>query len=156
MINDDERIKCSFCAESILVDAIICKHCKSRVIAPDGTRLKPGDKIIEKESNPKEISLGMAMFQNLMVPGLGTWKLGERMRGATIFVLIAVMSILFAQDVISFLNPAMQKVMSGNLDALDQMADEANSGSWGPWITILYMYSFIDVYLVSKKKKNNT
>jgi len=150
MYENQDRIKCPFCAELILKDATICKHCKSRVKDANGKHFKPGSELPDKKN---EVSLGSAMLSNLFCPGYGSWRLGQKMRGGIIFAVITIMTIFYAQDTITILSPAFQSAMSGNMDAIDTIADGTKGSSWGTLITIVYIYSFVDVYLVSNSSK---
>lgn len=149
MYENEKRIKCPFCAELILKEATICKHCKTRVKDSNGKHFKPGSKVPDKN----EVTLGSAMLSNLFCPGYGTWKLGAKMRGGIIFVAITIMTIFYAQDTIAILSPAFQSAMNGNMDAIETITDGTKNNPWGTLITIAYIYSFIDVYLVSKSSK---
>lgn len=71
---DELRLKCPDCAELILAEAKVCKHCGYRL---DGTSARAGD---------TGKSPGGAALLSLVIPGLGQAYVGEWWRGAAFFL----------------------------------------------------------------------
>lgn len=146
--SEPKRIKCPFCAELILPDAKICRFCRSDLLK----------NATEPEKSDTQPSLGKAMILNLVCPGLGAWRLGYKLRGAIIFLLVMGLLLVYINEVIPVINKAVNTaIRTGNMHKLNALTNELEHNRWLDWTMYIYIYSFIELYfLIEKNKKTQT
>ena len=144
------RVKCPWCAELIMPEALICPFCRSKVTDVPVAGKAGG--AAQAESKP---GMARAMILNLVCPGLGAWRLGHKGRGTVFFVLITACLMIYAQEVI----PLVQKefnlaLRTGKTAGLMQLETSLKSNSWLDFTFYLYVWSFLDIiFLVRNAKK---
>ena len=153
----NRAVKCPLCSELIQAEAVVCRFCKSKVVGPDGQRISSESVIasFSKTSEKKEgeVSLGKAMLANLFFPGMGSWRLGGKFRGAIIFGTITLCIILISTNYISVINSEINEAMDeGGGSGLETKIAGLGSNWWGVLSFLIYGYSFIDVYLIYREK----
>ena len=152
------EIPCPFCAERIQPDAVLCRHCRSSLVASDGRRLTPEDARQLASRAAREassVSLWQALGANLLVPGYGTWKLGHRMRGLVLLVLVLVCFSLDMKETMDVIKTEMPKAMkTGQTKVLERKLTEAGGSGWGTAAFALYLYTFLDAWLVRPRQKS--
>lgn len=140
------RVKCPFCAELILQEAKICRFCRSDLTG------KAGSNIPEKP-----ISIGRALVLNIVCPGLAAWKLGHKIRGAVILVMVLACMGVYANQVIPVINKSVDiAVRTGNTRKLNNLTKELESNPWADWAMYIYAYSFVDIFFILKSRKTES
>jgi|GEM_PF-1034417 len=153
-----DKIKCPLCAEVIQNNAIICKFCKSNLIGSDGRRISSESSVASileaGKVKTEDASLGQAMLANLFWPGSGSWKLGWKLRGGVIFCAISICIVFSVMAYGAIINKEMADAMNeGVTSSLVEKIAGAGNGWWGSLSFLIYFYSFIDVYLIHRAKK---
>ncbi|HNV71531.1 MAG TPA: hypothetical protein PKO06_17635 [Candidatus Ozemobacteraceae bacterium] len=148
-----EMISCPFCGEQIAAAAVLCRFCRSALVDPQGRRLTQDDarRLIQSPRQTAEtsVSLGSALAANLFCPGLGSWKLGSRLRGAVVGV-VTLLCITFAVSAYAnaFQSEFGKAMRTGRTKALEAKLNEAQDNLWAQAAFWLYVYSFVDVGLI--------
>ncbi|MBF0547019.1 MAG: hypothetical protein HQM08_21440 [Candidatus Riflebacteria bacterium] len=153
----NDKIKCPLCAEEIRSDAIVCRFCRTRLIDSNGNRISTETAIATfhaaAEKKAEGVGLGQAMFANFLCPGLGSWRLGEKKRGAIIFGALTLCILLYAMDYITVINLQITEAMrEHSTKGLEEKLTKLENNWWGTLSFWIYIYSFIDVYLIHRKK----
>jgi hypothetical protein len=152
-----EKVKCPLCAELIQPEAIICRFCHARVRGPDGKRISAETSVASflqaGEKKKDEVGLGQALLGNLFCPGMGSWKLGGRVRGGLLFAVITMCVVFYAMDYMDVINSEIAEAMNeGNASGLEAKIAGLAHNRWRSMAFWLYCYSFLDVYLVYRSK----
>lgn len=152
-----ERVACPFCAELILADAVVCRFCRSKVVSSTGKRITPDEvakaPVVAAPGAEAEVSLGRAMWANLLCPGLGSWKLGAKVRGAVIFIVLMVSVSIYGSHYAAVFRSEMPKALkSGNTKVMEQKLAEVKEDIWGQVAFYLFFYSFVDTWLAYSPK----
>lgn len=165
MTADDLKrtIPCPFCAEHIQVDAVLCRFCRSTLVGADGKRITAAGAASLAQSGARTSGAGRdgegcsllgAMVANAFCPGLGAWKLGSRLRGSVICLLILGCMAMYGMAYADAFNSEFSKAMkSGKTKALEKKMTEVGQNPWGTAGFWLYVYSFVDVWLFFPKKR---
>ncbi|MBF0409127.1 MAG: hypothetical protein HQM10_17395 [Candidatus Riflebacteria bacterium] len=150
------KIKCPLCAEIIQADAVICRFCRTKLIDSDGKRIS-ADAVVaafHAASAKKDdgVGLGQAMLANLFCPGLGSWRLGEKKRGAIIFGVVTVCVCFCAMDYVAVINQEIVEAMKEHsTKGMEENLTRLENNFWGTISFWTYLYSFLDVYLIHRK-----
>lgn len=156
---ENEKDPCPFCAEPILRDAVLCRFCQSKLIGADGRRISASDAASLSRTpigNPDDCTLWQAMWANALCPGYGAWKLGQKKRGGILLVLIMICVIQYAVAYVEVVKAEMPKAMkTGKTKVLEKRMTDLSDNWWGTAAFWLYLFSFVDVYLVARKKRNS-
>ncbi|MDN5279396.1 MAG: hypothetical protein PWR01_3361 [Clostridiales bacterium] len=146
-LTEQNRVKCPFCAEFIMPDAKLCRFCKSKL---DGGHTD--------SKSPQSIGVFKAIILNLVCPGLTAWRLGHRLRGAIILLLVTISLALYAIQITPVIDRAVQQaVRTGNTRRLNGLTSELEKNPWFDRAMYIYLYSFIDIFFLlgPNKKKDD-
>ena len=159
-------VPCPFCAEPIRPDAIICRFCRSNLVDAGGRRISSSEatkRQAEAASQPPlgapgsstpTVSLWSALGANLLLPGLGSWRMGHRLRGAVLLLLILLCFSQHLNTSLAVIRKEMPRALkTGQTKALETHLAEAGDDGWGTAAFWLYIYSFADVLLLSYRKQ---
>jgi len=138
-----ERVKCPFCAELIMPEAVICRFCHSDL---SKKHAKPG----------QAPGMWQAVIWNLVCPGLGAWRLGYRSRGAiTMLVLIGAL-LIGSLQIAELISKKVEKAMrTGNTQIIYSLTEETKDNIWLEAFFYGYLISFVDLwFLVANKQKS--
>jgi len=136
--------KCPFCAEMILAEAIKCRFCQSMLVDDQGQAINDPKALKKAEVGPPGV-LGLLIW-NLMVPGLGSWKLGYRLRGGIILGVVSVAMVIWGMEAMEIFNKILsQAIHSGNAHVSPELMEKMQSGFWYEVTFWVYLYSFIDM-----------
>ncbi len=142
---ESRRVKCPYCAEKIMPEALICPFCRTRLVegAQQQSDGRPG--------------IFRAMFLNLLCPGMGAWKLGHRIRGTVIFCLITASLLVYMGQVMPAIQHKVnQALMTGKTGVLNTLQSDLESNPWMDFAFWLYVLSFFDVYyLIANNSSGN-
>lgn len=150
----EARVKCRYCAEMIMPEALICPFCRSKLSSGAGSD-KPADSV----EPPAAPGFMRVMVYNLICPGFGAWKLGHRARGAVIFFLVIGCLTIFAGQVLPVIQRSVAvAVNTGRTQQLNALSSELENN---PWLEIgfyAYLLSFVDSYflMANARKKATT
>lgn len=166
---------CPFCAEPILAEAKKCRHCQSMLVddqgrpfvvgvdGGDGSGPRPaatgpaaGSTVqpTAGEPTPPRPSLWSLMLANLLCPGLGTWRLGRRLRGFLIGAGLVLAVLLYTQEALPIYAKVMQDALKGRMRAFSADQQAALDGILWHQVAIgLFLYSFVDVWLVHRETR---
>ena len=143
MDDDRKRIKCPFCAELILEEALKCRFCH--------TDLSGGN---QAQSVSGEIGLARALFYNASIPGLGAWKLGHQMRGAVILGLFIFCMATYVHQIRPVITRKLETAMrTGKTKQLETIGDDLKSNPWLGLGLLIYALSFADVWYLKNLEK---
>ncbi len=159
-----ERRPCPFCAESILVGAKKCRYCQSMLVDGQGRPVVvgPGGQVPPSDASPGGPapssttgadqggpSLMSGLLANLVCPGLGSWRMGHRMRGILIGAGMILAVLLYAQTAVPIYQKMLTQVLRGRKAVLtaEQQA-ELDDIIWHKVAVGLFVYSFVDVWLL--------
>lgn len=150
-VEDSKRVKCPWCAELIMPEALICPFCRSKVAD------MPAAKKVAGAGKPEDgrPSMLRAIVLNLACPGMGAWKLGHKTRGAIFFFLVTVSLLIYAAEIV----PAIQKevdiaLRTGKTTGLTKLETDLKDNAWLDIAFYIYVWSFFDiVFLVKNAKK---
>lgn len=147
-----QRVKCPWCAEMIMPEALVCPFCRSKLTG-NGNISVPAAKT--DAARPEAPGMVRCMIQNLLCPGLAAWKLGHRARGAVIFCLITACFCVYAYEIIPIIQKEAPKIASsymksGRLPSLVTLEGELKNNPWLDIAFYLYLLSFVDVYFLVK------
>lgn len=143
--NEDSgnRVKCPFCAELIMPEAVICRFCHSDLSKKKATESKPP-------------GLWQAAIWNLICPGLGAWRLGYRSRGViTMLVLIGAL-LIGSLQIAELISKKVERAMrTGDTQIIYSLTEETKDNFWLEAFFYGYLISFIDLwFLVTNKQKS--
>ncbi|MBU1106196.1 MAG: hypothetical protein KKB51_05960 [Candidatus Riflebacteria bacterium] len=116
---------------------------------------KPQRTIADKSANEKEEpTLVSALVANFFTPGLGSWRMGCKKRGALIFLLMLLCVIMAGIGYAS----SISKQMDAALNMQDDVGFETSMSSSGSffWVTlgmIVFIWSFVDIFLIYAMRK---
>ncbi|NLI77384.1 MAG: hypothetical protein GX442_13205 [Candidatus Riflebacteria bacterium] len=167
-MGNPETRPCPFCAEPILAEAKKCRHCQSMLVddrgrpfvvgvaGGDGASPRPdaAGRAAAGAPPPPRPSLWSLMLANLLCPGLGTWRLGRRLRGFVIGAGLILAVLLYAQEALPIYAKVMQDALRGHMRAFsaDQQA-ALDAIVWHQVAIGLFLYSFVDVWLVHRETR---
>lgn len=161
-MGNPETRPCPFCAEPILAEAKKCRHCQSMLVDDQGRPFVvgvagsegSGPRPAAGEPTPPRPSLWSLMLANLLCPGLGTWRLGRRLRGFLIGAGLVLAVLLYAQEALPIYAKVMQDALKGRMQAFsaDQQA-ALDAIVWHQVAIGLFLYSFVDVWLVHRETR---
>ncbi len=108
----------------------------------------------KQDNNTKDPALASAITANIFLPGIGSWRLGHKKRGAAIIIVIILSILMAGWSYASSINRQMDAAM--NMD--DDAALESSLGSSGSfyWVILAFIalvYSFVDIFLIYRQKK---
>jgi hypothetical protein len=107
------------------------------------------------ESEKTDLSIVSAAISNLFMPGSGSWRLGYKKRGAAILMLMLFCTIMGGLNYASSINSQLDAVMDTQSDAaFDASFDNAGSNNWMIGSFLIFLYSFVDIYLIHKARSN--
>lgn len=149
-IEEGKRVKCPWCAEQIMPEALICPFCRSKVTSLPVTEKNTG------ADKPADSRPGMlrAMILNLVCPGMGAWKLGYKTRGAVVFVLVLAGILVYTAEVV----PVIQKEVeiafrTGRTAGLMQLEADLKDNAWLEVTFYIYLLSFVDIFFLIRNAK---
>ena len=129
--------ECPFCRERIPRGVAKCYHCGSVL---DSTQ---------------ELSMFSVLLVNFLSPGLGSWRMGEKVRGGVIIVAMALCILMTGINYAS----TVSRQLDAAIDTQDDAGFEASFSSSGTWwvtlSTLVFIYSFVDIYLIYAVRKRN-
>ncbi len=137
------RVKCPFCAELIMPEAVICRFCHS-------------DLSKKKATNDQPPGLWQAAIWNLICPGFGAWRLGYRSRGAIIMLVLIGALLIGSLQIAELVSKKVEKAMrTGNTQIIYSLTEETKDNFWLEAFFYGYLISFIDLwFLVTNKQKS--
>ena len=140
MAEDNEQLKpCIFCSKMIANDATFCSYCGKEQIKPE-------------EKLPGQFRL---LILNLMCPGAGDWRLGEKLRGAIIFLVVIGSLVGYCLDVIPIVQKAVNDaILHNKMQALYKLDKQISDNGWMYFFTISYIFAILDsIFLRINKQK---
>lgn len=162
-----ERRPCPFCAELILVEAKKCRYCQTMLVDAQGRPVvvgsescgRPADSVAGMGSGAAPSSSAAAdragpsllscLLANLVMPGLGSWRMGHRWRGFLIGAGLLLSILLYAQSAVPIYQKLLTQALRGRKAVLtaEQQA-ELDDIIWHKVAAGLFIYSFVDVWLL--------
>lgn len=154
-----ERIKCRYCAEMIMPEALICPFCRSNLSSEPSA-------LIQKEPGGTAAPPSMLrlMVLNLLCPGYAAWKLGHRTRGAAIFLVLTVCILIYVAQVVPMIQKQIPMIVkaatSGRPNDLkiitEDVGKEVENNPWMDIAFYIFILSFVDTYflLVNTRKSD--
>ncbi len=153
-LDESKRVKCPWCAELIMPEALICPFCRSKV-----TDLPAVEKNVDK-AKVADGPPGMlrAMVLNLVCPGLGAWRLGHKIRGAVFFFLVTATLLIYAAEVVPVIQREVDIALrTGKTTGLTKLETDMRSSGWLDITFYAYVWSFFDiVFLIRNAKKTES
>ncbi len=113
-------------------------------------------KFPDNEKSEDEASLVSSIVANLFLPGIGTWKLGARKRGAIIMVFMLLCTIMGGLSYVSSMNSQLDAALDMQDDAAFEASFNSSGNSyWMFFSGLIFVYSFVDIFLVYRSKKKH-
>ncbi|PKL51287.1 MAG: hypothetical protein CVV42_00110 [Candidatus Riflebacteria bacterium HGW-Riflebacteria-2] len=140
--DNSRRVKCPFCAELIMPEAVICRFCHS-------------DLSNKKANTGKPPGMWQAAIWNLICPGLGAWRLGHRRRGVITMLVLVGALLIGSLQIAELVSKKVEKAMrTGNTQIIYSLTEETKDNFWMDVFFYGYIISFIDLwFLVTNKQK---
>lgn len=138
-----KRVKCPFCAELILPEAVVCRFCHSDLAKKQAkTEQPPG--------------IWRAIILNLVCPGLGAWRCGHRNRGAITMLILVGALLLGTLQLTELINKKVATaIRTGNMQGIYSISEDAQSNIWFQVFFYGYIISFIDLWFLVKNNRNS-
>lgn len=138
-VDESKRVKCPWCAELIMPEALICPFCQSRAVHGPPGMLR-------------------AMFLNLVCPGLGAWRLGHKIRGTVFFFLVTASLLIYAAEVVPVIQREVDIALrTGKTTGLTKLETNMRSNAWFDIAFYAYVWSFFDIiFLIRNAKKTES
>jgi len=149
-IEEGKRVKCPWCAELIMPEALICPFCRSKV-----TNLPVPEKNVSADK-PADSRPGMlrAMILNLVCPGMGAWKLGYKTRGMVVFILVLTGILVYTAEVVPVIQKEVEMAFrTGNTTGLIQLEDNLKDNAWLEVTFYVYLLSFVDIFFLIRNAR---
>jgi len=136
-----QETECPFCRERIPGDAVKCRHCGSFL----------GGRVVKREEEPTLLS---ALVANVFMPGLGSWRLGAKFRGAVIVLSMIACISMAGMNYVSGISRQMDAAFETRDDvAFDASFSSTENTTWVTLSAVIFAGSFVDIFLIYAQKK---
>ena len=109
----------------------------------------------EAKKQPEGPSIGSSLAANFFFPGMGSWRMGEKVRGGIIMFVMVLCVIMTTSGYFSLMNRQIDAALDTQDDAaFDASFSKTGSNWWLTISTLVFIYSFVDVFLIYTMRKN--
>jgi hypothetical protein len=106
------------------------------------------------DNNTKDPAIISAITANIFLPGIGSWKLGYKKRGAAILIVMILSILMAGWSYASSINNQIDAALDISDDeALESSLNSSGSFYWVALGAIAFAYSFLDIFLIYRQKK---
>jgi hypothetical protein len=104
------------------------------------------------QKKKEQPNLGSAIVANIFFPGLGSWQLGSKKRGAIIMAIMVLSVVMAAYSYVSSLSSQIDAALDiANDTAFEESFNSTGNFIWVGIAALTFCYSFIDLYIVFRK-----
>lgn len=106
------------------------------------------------KSTASEPKIEAVLLANFFLPGLGSWQLGGKKRGALIMAVVVFSVLMAGWSYASSLSSQIDAALDiANDDAFDASFNSSGIVFWLALAAVAFVYSFVDVFLLARQQK---